>query len=433
MALNKRSSIAVKLMAFSAVSMLALTACSQGSATKTEGPAASSESGTASEATKTVVRYMNFSANGGNEETLAAIETAFEAANTDIDVQIETLPFDDYFTKLQTAVAGKTVSDAFELNYENFVTYAASGALAEIPVENSASYSPRVFEAFQHDGKQLGLPVSFSNVVMFYNKDLFDKAGLEYPTADWTWEDEKKAAEALTDKEAGVWGDYQPISFHEFYKTVAQAGGEFLNADGTQAVFASPEGEAAATWLVEKSGKTMPTEADGAGTPDFDTNLFKEGKLGMWHSGIWMFGGLSEVADLNWDIVVEPGDAQKASALFANGAAISATSPNVEATAKWVEFLTSSKDMVDLRLEKAWELPPVADDALFEPYLAQTPPANRQAVIDSLDAIAMPPVVVQQQEMQDIVGEELSNAAAGRKDVKTALADAQDRINDVLK
>jgi multiple sugar transport system substrate-binding protein len=176
----------------------------------------------------------------------------------------------------------------------------------------------------------------------------------------------------------------------------------------------------------------MPTEADGAGTPDFDTNLFKEGKLGMWHSGIWMFGGLAEVEGLNWDIVVEPGNTQKASALFANGAAISATSPNLEATAKWVEFLTSSKEMVDLRLEKAWELPPVADDALFAPYLEQTPPENRQAVIDSLDAIAMPPVVVQQQEMQDIVGEELSNAAAGRKDVATALQDAQDRINATL-
>jgi multiple sugar transport system substrate-binding protein len=424
----KTRSLGVKLIALSAVSMLALTACSQGSATKQEPGSTSSGDGDS----KTVVRYMNFSANGGNEETLAAIEAAFEAANTDIDVQIETLPYDDYFTKLQTAVAGKTVSDAFELNYENFVTYAASGALAEIPVSNASAYSPRVFEAFQHDGKQYGLPVSFSNVVLFYNKDLFDKAGLDYPTADWTWEDEQKAAEAITDKDAGVWGDYQPISFHEFYKALAQTGGQFLNDSGTEATIATPEGESAATWLIEKSGVSMPTEADGAGTPDFDTTLFKEGKLGMWHSGIWMFGGLAEVEGLNWDIVVEPGNTQKASALFANGAAISATSPNLEATAKWVEFLTSSKEMVDLRLEKAWELPPVADDALFAPYLEQTPPENRQAVIDSLDAIAMPPVVVQQQEMQDIVGEELSNAAAGRKDVATALQDAQDRINATL-
>lgn len=429
MAARKPMSFAVKLMAVSTISALALTACSQGSATKEESPANSSGSSDA----KTVVRYMNFSANGGNEETLAAIEAAFEVANTNIDVQIETLPYDDYFTKLQTAVAGKTVSDAFELNYENFVTYAASGALAEIQVSNPASYSPRVFEAFQHDGKQLGLPVSFSNVVLFYNKDLFDKAGLDYPTTDWTWADEQKAAEAITDKAAGVWGDYQPISFHEFYKALEQAGGSFLNDEGTEATIATPQGEAAATWLVQKSGVSMPTEADGAGTPDFDTNLFKEGKLGMWHSGIWMFGGLSEVEGLNWDIAVEPGDAQKASALFANGAAVSSTSKNVEAASKWVEFLTSSKEMVDLRLEKAWELPPVADDALFAPYLEQTPPANRQAVIDSLDAIAMPPVVVQQQEMQDIVGEELSNAAAGRKDVATALKDAQDRINDVIK
>ena len=73
---------------------------------------------------------MNFSANGGHEKDLDAIAAAFEKANPKIKVQIETVPYADYFTKLQTAVAGGTASDAFELNYENFVTYAANGSLA---------------------------------------------------------------------------------------------------------------------------------------------------------------------------------------------------------------------------------------------------------------------------------------------------------------
>ena len=424
----------IRLAAAGLAAALLLTACGQGSATKSDPPPASPDgSSSPSEDAVTTVRYMNFSANGGNEETLQKIVDSFEAENKDIKVAVETLPYDDYFTSLQTAIAGKTAADSFELNYENFVTYAASGALAEVPVSNAAGYRPSILEAFQFDGKQYGLPASFSNVVLYYNKDLFDAAGLDYPTSEWTWADEQKAAEALTDKAAGVWGDYQPISFHEFYKALAQSSGEFLNADRTEAVFASPEGEAAANWLVRKSGVTMPTEADGAGTPDFDTNLFKEGKLAMWHSGIWMFSGLAEVADLNWDIAVEPGNTQQASALFANGVAISATSQNVDATARWVEYLTSSQATVDARLAASWELPPVADDAKFAPYLEQTPPANRQAVMDSLKNVALPPVVVAQQEMQDIVNEELSNAAAGRKDVSTALADAQKRVTEAIK
>lgn len=403
---------------------LGLAACSQGSATRDE-PAAEGDDG------PVTIRYMNFSANDGHEEDLDAIVAAFEAEHSDIRVQVQTLPYADYFTALQTAVAGGTVADTFELNYENFVTYATNGSLAELTDIDATLYKPSLLEAFTLDGTQYGVPASFSNVVLFYNKDLFEAAGVDAPTSDWTWEDEKAAAEALTDTEAGVWGDYQPVSFHEFYKTLAQAGGEFFNADKSEATFAGPEGVAAATWLVEKSGTTMPTEADGAGTPDFDSNLFREGKLAMWHTGIWMFGGMADT-EFEWDIVVEPGEARNASAMFTNGVVVSADTRHQAAAEQWIQFLTASDTTVTTRLETSWELPPVADESKLGPYLDVTPPANRQAVFDSLDAVVLPPVIESQQEMQDIVGEELGNAAAGRKTVEQALTDAQDRVNALL-
>jgi multiple sugar transport system substrate-binding protein len=400
---------------------LTLAACSQGSATRTD---------TAADGT-TTVRYMNFSANDGHEEDLAKIVDAFEAEHSDITVEVETVPYADYFTKLQTAVAGGTVADTFELNYENFVTYAENGSLAELSGVDAGTYKESLLEAFSRDGKQYALPESFSDVVLFYNKDLFDAAGVEAPTADWTWADEQAAAEKLTDKAAGVWGDFQPISFHEFYKALAQNGGQFLSADGSEASFAGPEGVEAAQWLVGKAGTTMPTAADGAGTPDFDSNLFSSGKLAMWHTGIWMFGALADV-DFAWDIVVEPGNTQKASAMFTNGVAVSATSEHPEAAQQWLEFLTASDTTVDTRLATGWELPPVADDSQLASYLEQTPPANRQAVVDALEATVLPPVIERQQEMQDVVTEELGNAAAGRKSVEQALAHAQEKVNSLL-
>lgn len=404
--------------------VLALTACSQGSATKSADAA---ETGG-----PVTVRYMNFSANGGHEKDLDAIKAAFEAANKDITVQIETTPYDDYFTKLQTAVAGGTAGDAFELNYENFVTYAANGSLAELKDVDGGAYKKSLLEAFQSDGKQLGLPESFSNVVLFYNKDLFKAAGVAEPTADWTWADEQAAAAKLTNAKAKTWGDYQPISFFEFYKALAQAGGSFLAEDGKSATFNSDAGKKAAEFLVSKSGKTMPTEAQGAGAPDFDSKLFKDGKLAMWHSGIWMFSGLAD-AKFDWDVVVEPGDTTKASAMFTNGVAVSATSKNKAAAQKWVSFLTSSDEMVKTRLATSWELPPVADEAKLSGYLTAGKPANRQAVFDSLEATVLPPVVERQQEMQDAVTKELTAAAAGRKDVATALTDAQKAVDALLK
>eukprot|EP00611_Tribonema_gayanum_P004996 TRINITY_DN14233_c0_g1_i1.p2 TRINITY_DN14233_c0_g1~~TRINITY_DN14233_c0_g1_i1.p2 ORF type:complete len:287 (-),score=76.58 TRINITY_DN14233_c0_g1_i1:3-863(-) len=249
------------------------------------------------------VTYTNFISNDGNEENLQAIVDAFEAENPNITVEVTTLPYGDYGTALQTDLAAGTVSDVFDLEYSNYAAFQANGVLAPLTVADPAAYRPSLLEAYSTDGTSYALPSSFSTVVLFYNSDLFDAAGLDYPSSDWTWADEKEAALALTDQAAGVWGDHQPISFYEYYKVLAQNGGEFLNEDGTAVAFNTPEGLEAAEWLVNKSGTVMPTIEQGQGTADFDTNLFKDGKLAMMHTGIWIFGAVADVP-FGWDIAV---------------------------------------------------------------------------------------------------------------------------------
>ena len=378
------------------------------------------------------ITYTNFISNGGNEENLQKIVDAFEEENPDITVEVTTLPYADYGTALQTDLAAGTQSDVFDLEYANYAEFQANGVLAPLTVSDPSVYRESVLDAYQTDGAQYALPSSFSNVVLYYNKDLFDAAGLDYPAADWTWADEKKAALALTDQAAGVWGDHQPVSFYEFYKVLAQNGGEFLNADRDAVAFNSPEGIEAAKWLVEKSGTVMPTIEQGQGTPDFDTNLFTDGKLAMMHTGIWVFGAVADVP-FGWDIAVEPGNTQQASAVFSNAVGVSSASKHTEAATKWAEFLTSSDTMVDVRLDSGWELPPISDEAQLAVYLDKGSPDNRQAVFDSLDGIALPPVAkTGQTEMQDITTEELIEAQAGRKTVEEALASAEERINAVI-
>lgn len=378
------------------------------------------------------ITYTNFISNDGNEENLQAIVDAFEAENPDITVEVTTLPYGDYGTALQTDLAAGTVSDVFDIEYSNYAAYQANGVLAPLEVANPEAYRQSLLEAYSTDGTSYALPSSFSDVVLYYNADLFDAAGLEYPNSDWTWADEKAAAEALTDQAAGVWGDHQPISFYEYYKVLAQNGGQFLNDDKTAVAFNTPEGIEAAEWLVNKSGTVMPTIEQGQGTADFDTNLFKDGKLAMLHTGIWVFGAVADVP-FNWDIAVEPGNTVQASAVFSNAVGVSATSEHIEAATKWAEFLTSSDVMVQTRLDAGWELPPISDEAQLATYLDKGKPANRQAVFDSLDGIALPPVVANgQTEMQDIMGEELVEAQAGRKTVEEALASAEERINAVI-
>jgi multiple sugar transport system substrate-binding protein len=378
------------------------------------------------------ITYTNFISNDGNEENLQTIVDAFEKENPDITVEVTTLPYGDYGTALQTDLAAGTVSDVFDIEYSNYASYQANGVLAPLTVANPDAYRQSLLEAYSTDGTSYALPSSFSDVVLYYNADLFDAAGVEYPTNDWTWADEKAAAEKLTDQAAGVWGDHQPISFYEYYKVLAQNGGEFLNDDKTAVAFNTPEGLEAAEWLVNKSGTVMPTIDQGQGTPDFDTNLFKDGKLAMLHTGIWVFGAVADVP-FTWDIAVEPGNTEQASAVFSNAIGVSATSEHIEAATKWAEFLTSSDTMVTARLDSGWELPPISDEAKLATYLDKGAPANRQAVFDSLDGIALPPVVAEgQTEMQDILGEELIEAQAGRKTVQEALDSAEERINAVI-
>ena len=427
-----------RVLAATAATALLVGACS-GAATTS--PAATASPAPAATVTPTAppeqvkLTYFTFSAAPDHLEDLDAIVQAFEQKHPNISIEVQTAAYADYFTKLKTRIAGGSAPDAFELNYENFVAYASAGSLLDLTPLAAADadfkpevFYPRAYEVFQADGKQYGLPAQFSVVLLFYNKDLFDAAGIAYPDASWTWREQQAAAEKLTDQATGVWGVFQPIQFWEFYKVLAQSGGSFFNADRTASTFNDARGVEAANWLIGKLGKTMPDDAFGA---DQDKALFMTGKLGMWHSGIWMFSGLKD-APFRWDVSVEPGNVTRAHHFFANAVVASAQTAHPAETWAWLRFLASSDVTVQTRLAASWELPAVADQSLFGPYLAQTPPDNREAVFEALSDIVTPPVIEQQSQMTDIVSQALEKARLGQMSVQDALNEAATQVDALL-
>ncbi len=396
---------------------------------------------TAGEATSqepVTITYFTFSAAPDHMEDLGQMVAAFEAANPTTKVKVETAPFDQYFTKLQTLVAGGTAPDVFELNYENFVSYASKDVLLDMtPLAGADAgfadvFYPLAYKAFQRDGKQYGLPASFSNVVLYYNKDLFDAAGVDYPTAEWTWQDELAAAQKLTDPANGVWGEFSPIQFWEFYKTAAQNGCSVLSADGTTSTINEPSCVEALTWMVDKINKYQisPTDADMAGVSDGD--MFKQGKLAMLRTGIWMFDSFKD-APFAWDIALEPGNTQKAHHFFANGVAIAATTEHPQEAWAWAKFFTSSPEAAKIRVAASWELPALNDQALFDQWLAITPPASRTVVFQALDTLVTPPVIEKQSQMQDAVNLLLEQVKSGALTPQEALDQAKTEIDALLK
>ena len=111
---------------------------------------------------------------------------------------------------------------------------------------------------------------------------------------------------------------------------------------------------------------------------------------------------------------------------------MSAESENQEAAAEWVSFLTGSPESAKIRVDAAWELPTLTDASLYDAYLSQPSPANRQAVLDSLENVTIPPVIERQAEMQDAVNGLLEKAVAGEITAQEALDQAQAAIEELL-
>lgn len=379
------------------------------------------------------VRYFTFSAAPDYLEELDAIIAAFEAENPGITVEVTTAPFADYFTLLQADVVSGDAPDVFELNYENFVTYAANDTLLDISeyLSGDAPYYPRALEAFQYEGSQLALPETFSTVLLFYNSDLFDQAGLEYPTDEWTWADATAAAEAIGALGDDVWGLYSPVQFWEFYKKAGQNGEcSFFNEDMTESTINSPACvETLETMVSFINDGLMPSAAQLSGVSD--SELFLSGNLGMLVTGIWMFGAFED-APFNWNVQIEPAINQHAHHFFANGVAVSATTPQPEAAAKWAEFLTASEVAATVRVEAGWELPALNQPEYFEAYLEQTPPANRAAVFQALESPVTPPVIERQNEMQDAVNALITRVLDGELTPQEALDQAKTELDSLV-
>ena len=391
-----------------------------------------SDTDTAVEITEPVtITFANFSGSGDNQVHLDAMIAAFEEKNPNITIECETIGFGEYFTQLQTRIAAGTAPDCYELNYENFVSYATKGILMEMDSMygqvgfDPAALNEQALNAFQVDGNQYGLPASFSDVLLIYNKDLFDQANVAYPTDDWTWEDEQVAAEAIRALDDDIFGIFHPIHFWEFYKVVQQNGGSILNEDKTEFTLNTPQNIETLQFMVDRVQKTnvMPSQEQLAGMGDWD--LFKAGRVGMIVTGVWAFPDFIANMEYNWDVAIEPGNTSKATHFFSNGLVINTESKEALAAFKWVQFMSASKEAAIIRVNAGWELPAVTDQEVLDLYLSQTPPDNRKAVFDSLEFLVTPPVIEQFSEMADIVGLHLSAAADGSKTPEEALNDAQ--------
>ncbi|WP_457943650.1 ABC transporter substrate-binding protein [Caproiciproducens sp. LBM24188] len=435
--MKKRLSIVSLIL----IMMLTVSACSTTPASNTTAQSGTAPNSADSASTKPVlITFDQFSGSGDNEKYLQKMIDAYKKIHPNVTIKMQSYGYNDYFTQLTTKVAGGKAADVFELNYENFVPYAKKGAL--MPLDDiiksqgidTSAYNQTALKAFNADGKQYGVPDSFSTVLLIYNKDLFDKAKVAYPTDDWTWEDAMNAAKKIRALGKDIYGYYHPLSYNEFYKVSKQNGGSLISADGKSFTMDTPANVEALQYMIDMQNKSnvMPTPTQLERVPNADWDLFKSGRLGMIVTGCWAFPDFVRDCKFNWDVAVEPGHKQKATHFFSNGYAIKKDSKVANEAAKFIVFISSSKEATQIRLDAGWELPPINDKSIIAQYTSKTPPANRQAVFKSLDYLVTPPVVSQYAELQDIVAKHLNAAAAGTVTPAQALKDMQAECQNTI-
>ena len=200
----------------------------------------------------------------------------------------------DYYTKLQTGLAGGTGADFMWLSQEYIAGYASKGALLDLtdllknvdnPAADVSKYFPDVVKTAQYQDKVYGLPWIAQPVLLYYNPKLFDAAGIAYPDDTWDWAKLTSTAQALTtgDQYGLTANGWPPV--HMF---IWQAGGEVISPDLATSPVDSPEavtGEEFYKSLIFNKA-CCPTE-DTIAAEGFDA-MFKAGKVAMF------FGGASD-------------------------------------------------------------------------------------------------------------------------------------------
>jgi multiple sugar transport system substrate-binding protein len=157
------------------------------------------------------------------------------------------------------------------------------------------------------EGRVLGVPALVDNLAIVYNKTLFDRSGLSYPTPDWTWDDFRTAAKSLTDPATKQFGwafpaDASEDSVWHFDAMLWEAGGDILTPDNKEAAFNSPAGVEALTALRDMAvtDRSMFIDLQNSGKAD---NLFNSDKIGMMVTGPW---ALPAYPDVHYGVQIMP-------------------------------------------------------------------------------------------------------------------------------
>ncbi len=356
---------------------------------------------------------------------------AFEEANPNIDVNLLIAP--DYGTQIQAALASGDYPDVFTVGQFDVPSYVDSGVLmpAGDSIEAPEDIYPNLLAAFTVDGEVYAVPKDFSTLALLYNKDLFDAAGVEYPTADWTWDDMHAAAQAIADLgQEGVTGFSAAADINRWLGLFYGNGAVIAGEDGMSGVN-SPEGVAALDFyssFVRDGIGALPSDIGGAG---WNGEAFGKGMAGMTIEGNWAIGYLLEqFPDVNWGVAEIPGSeaGMHGSLTFTEGWAVGASTEHPEEAWALVNFMTGTDGAASVATAGFGVMP--ARESAGAAWL-ETRGAEYQAFVDAAQYAVAPVFPLGFGDFNTSFGEATNAVLAGDETAQEALDSVADVWNEI--
>ena len=369
---------------------------------------------------------------------LIAQKEAFEAANPGINIEYVDVASQDYAVKTTTMLEGGDKSDVYMIKeIDNLINWQAQGFAAPL---DTADYDMSGFagteENYAVDGVQYAIPFSSDFWVLFYNKDLFDAAGVEYPTNDMTWDQYAELAKKMTDADKEIYGTH----YHTWLSAVAN----WAVCDGVNTLADKQYDDLLYFYKLyqdlEDNGACM-SYADLKASGLHYSAAFANGNVAMMPMGYWYVSTLigynkDGTCNFNWGITAVPhAEGVAAGSSFGNltGALINAKSEKKDLAWEYVSWLggpEGAKATASTGARPAW----VSEDVAAVMSSVEGFPSDEASTGALLpSAVAMEwPVAEKVSDIKTIVNEEHSLIMAREVTPEEGIEEMNERVAELF-
>lgn len=430
------------------VSMVGLAGCGQSSGgsgnnggTNQSGASNSSKPSTSTKKVNLVLTMW-----GGPTDTKTYQDRAnlYTKEHPNVKITVKNIPNGHYDQELETMIAGGSSPDIVEVS-QDFAPLAAKGAIMNLSPSIKSSgismnnlYSTGFINSYQYQGKQYAMPDRGGYILLFYNKTMFDKAGLSYPKAGWTWNEFLQDAQKLTIQKNGKtvqWGCAIDDWWPEYMAFTYGAGGWELNQSMTKATMATPQFQKGLEFYNDLAYKykVSPTTKDYAnlGKGTNRDSLFAQGKNAMSISGFWDIPAF-EKQNLKFGMAPLPvgPSGHGGMAVAGTGLAVASKSKYPKIAFDVVKFMTSAKGEMPIVQNKE-DLPAVKPDIpLWEKSLPQGVSYAQMAAAQS--DLFSPRISPKWNEIQSKITQDFTAFFNGKENVQKATQQADKDVNQIL-